>query len=490
MHKLDGICVMAAMGVLASCGSGSETPDDSIPGSPSSPIVAPAPTGAAVDPSPMEPSGDGVDDPTQNPGDPTSSPDAAGPLAPAPTTAATTPEPGAEAAPSDTAQPTDAEPTDTEPTEPVAVDPSDPTDPSDPIDPSVTPEAPAVCGEDTCPMSSGLSFACAQRFALGVNYAWHDFGADFGGLEQWGMGGVTAQQGVINDELAEMKANGVSVVRWWMFPDFRGDGVQFDAEGNPSGLSATAVEDVKTALALAEANDLYLVFTLLSFDNFRPTRTDSGVEVRGITPLVTDPARRALLIQNVVKPAAQAAAASPNSNRLLGWDVINEPEWAIAPSGENDQDFTPNEELDAVPLADMKALINESLDVLEVETPNALRSVGWAAAKWAWAFSDVTNVDFHQPHIYGWVDMYWPYTQTPAELGYGDKPTVMGEFYLLDMPFSDSGNDVSFATLVDSWYSNGYAGAWAWAYSDETAGPANLPLIRAFADTQDCSVSF
>lgn len=346
-----------------------------------------------------------------------------------------------------------------------------------------------MCEDDTCPFESGISNGCTQRFALGVNYAWHDFGADFGGLEQWSLGGITAQRTTIGTELADMKANGVSVVRWWMFPDFRGDGVEFDAEGNPVGLSAKAVQDIQTSLELAAEHDLYIVLTLFSFDNFRPSRTEGDVEVPGMTPMVTDPTRRAKLIESVVRPAALAAAQAPHASRLLGWDVINEPEWAIQESGLDDQDFTPNEELDAVPLDDMKALINESLTALDEVTPDALLSVGWAAAKWAWAFQDIVTVDFHQPHIYGWVNTYWPYTESPADLGYTGKPTVMGEFYMLDMPFAEDA-DTPFATIVESWYGNGYAGAWAWSYTDMNSGPEHLPLIKAFADNKGCPVAF
>jgi hypothetical protein len=162
---------------------------------------------------------------------------------------------------------------------------------------------------------------------------------------------------------------------------------------------------------------------------------------------------------------------------------------AILESGLNEQDFEPNEELDAVSLDNMKALINETLTALEAVTPDALASVGWAAAKWAWAFNDITGVDFHQPHIYGWVNTYWPYTQSPAELGYTGKPTVMGEFYMLDMPFADD-DDTPFGTLVESWYENGYSGAWAWSYTDENSGPENLPLIKTFADAKGCPVEF
>jgi hypothetical protein len=341
----------------------------------------------------------------------------------------------------------------------------------------------ATAPADECPLVSGIPIGCKRRFALGMNYAWRSFSADFGGLASWSIQGVSAAPQGYASDLAAMKSNGASVIRWWVFPDFRGDGVQFDAANDPTGLSPTALADVAKALELAAQADVYLVPTIFSFDAFRPTRTDEGVLVRGMTPLVTSPARRAKLIANIVRPLAKAAAASAHSSRLLGWDVINEPEWAIEPSGMSSQDFSPNEELDAVSLADMKALINESVAALEQETPKAFTSVGWAAAKWAWAFTDVA-VDVNQPHIYGWVNEYWPYTRTPAELGYpAGKPTIMGEFYMLPMPFSDRNATATFATILESWWSNGYAGAWPWQHFDSAA---NMPLLKAFSDAKGC----
>jgi hypothetical protein len=338
-------------------------------------------------------------------------------------------------------------------------------------------------------MSSDLVHDCEQRFALGLNYAWHNFACDFGGLAAWNTKGISQDPSPVDTDLAAMHAAGASVIRWWVFPDFRGDGVQFDAAGDPTGITATAIADVQKALDLAEKNDLYLVFTVFSFDAFRPDTTDSGVLVRSIAPMVTNATRRAKVIANVVRPLARAAASSASASHLLGWDVINEPEWAVtatgnAPSG---QDFTPNSDLTAVSLADMKSLIDETAQALKDEAPASLTSVGWAAAKWAWAFDDVTGVDFDQPHIYGWVDEYWPYTKSPADIGYGKKPTVMGEFYLQPMPFSDGGDDVAFAQILGSWWDNGYAGAWAWEYADESQ---NLSLLQSFKSTKGCPAGF
>ncbi len=350
----------------------------------------------------------------------------------------------------------------------------------------------AAAPADECPMG-GLVHACKDRFALGINYAWRDFGSDFGGLAAWNLGGISAAPATYNADLAQMKANGASAIRWWMFPDMRGDGVVFEG-GSPTGISAGAVADIQMALELAQRNDLYLVLTIFSFDAFRPTRMDGEVEVPGISDLVMDPAGRAALVDNVVTPIAEAAAASPYASRLLGWDVINEPEWAVSATGSapDGADFAPNPELAPVPLDDMKALINESLAALGTATPNALRSVGWAAAKWSWAFEDVTDLEFNQPHIYSWVNEYWPYTLAPAELGYPDLPVVMGEFYLLDGPFGDM---PSFDTVLSSWYDAGYAGAWPWQYYDGCiAKPGteglDLTLISAFATARGCQVSY
>lgn len=357
-------------------------------------------------------------------------------------------------------------------------------------DDSTDPDPTGDCSEviDSCPLSSGLPYACVERFALGINYAWHNFATDFGGLDAWSQNGVTADSATYASELADMKENGAQVVRWWMFPDFRGEGVQFDGNGDPTGISAQAVTDIQTALDLAEAQDVYLVLTIFSFDNFRPTHDVEGVTIRGMAPMVQDATRRSNLIENVVRPVAQAVADSPNAHRLMGWDVINEPEWAIeatdgAPSGEQ---FEPNEELTAVSLADMKALINESLAVLRQETDWALLSVGWAAAKWAWAFDDITDVDFDQPHIYSWVNEWWPYTSSPSELGYGDRPIVMGEFHLASMPFSDS-TDATYDEILSSWYQNGYGGAWAWQYIENQS---SLGLIDAFSQKHSCETEF
>jgi hypothetical protein len=210
---------------------------------------------------------------------------------------------------------------------------------------------PVDCAQapDACPMPSGVEYACKRRFALGINYAWRSFGADFGGLEAWDIPSVSQSPAGYGSDLEAMKQNGASVIRWWLFPDFRGDGVEFDAADEPTGISARTKADIDKALELAAQNDLYLVPTIFSFDGFRPTTTSDGVKIRSLSGLVSSAGARAKLVAQVVKPLAQAAAQSAHAERLIGWDIINEPEWAIQQTGQGGgQDFSPNPELTAV----------------------------------------------------------------------------------------------------------------------------------------------
>ena len=336
---------------------------------------------------------------------------------------------------------------------------------------------------DPCPApGGGVTWGCQKRFLYGVNYAWHHFAGDFGGIPAWGQGGVVAEAARHAQNLADMRAHGAQTIRWWMFPDFRGDGVTFDAGDAPTGLGATTVADLDKALELAEQEDVYLMLTLFSFDNFRPTTDTMGVHVPGLAPIVRDPARRTALLEQVVRPVARAVARSPHARRLLAWDVINEPEWAMTgPSPYGDPAYEPNPGLEALSHAEMETFVADVIAVLRAES-TALVSVGAAAFKWAHAWRNV-DTDFHQFHMYAWVNDWWPYTGSPADHDLDDKPLVMGEF-----PLGDLDMGIPYGTVVSSWWGNGYAGALGWQYVEAT--PAAMADVQAFATQHACETTF
>jgi hypothetical protein len=345
--------------------------------------------------------------------------------------------------------------------------------------------SPGPCSDDVCPFAKGVSWQCRQRFMYGINLPWARYGSDFGGDASAGRGISTNT--TIAQTLQSFASSGVSVVRWWVWPNFTGSGVQFDASGMPSGLGGTALADLEAALSLAEQNNLYLELTLFSFNNFETALA------RNMAGIARDATQRAALVNNVVRPLARAAAQSGFSKRLIAWDVINEPEWAI--SGPSlyggDEPFDPTTAtLTTVSHGEMETFLAEVIAGLRAES-RALVTVGSAAMKWksAWLRLDL---DYHEFHIYDWVNAWWPYSRSPAEYGFTDKPVVMGEF----PPGGLSEGTISYATLLESWYTNGYGGALAWRQTRaSTSDPLgllvpNMANIKAFADAHPCETRY
>ena len=354
---------------------------------------------------------------------------------------------------------------------------------------------------DTCPApNGGVTFNCKKRFAYGVNYAWSYFGGDFGGISAWSQQGVAGAKAARTTDMTDMANNGVDVIRWWMFPDLRGDGIKLDGSKTPTGLGATVVDDINAALDIAKQLDLHIKLTLFSFDNFCADRTDSGVSITGLQPIVIDATKRAALISKVVVPIAQAVEASPNKDRMVLWDVINEPEWAISGSdGYGDQNFDPQSQcsggtaMQTMTFAQAETFVKEVVTALHGAS-SAPTTVGSAAVKWAKAWSKV-GIDINDFHWYGWVDQYYPHTQTPTQYNVADKPVVVGEFPL--NPASDSSGlsfgGISYGKLIDDFLAAGYAGAQGWAFSDTSASfswASAKANVKAWADAHTCTTHY
>ncbi|HEX9052732.1 MAG TPA: hypothetical protein VF841_19555 [Anaeromyxobacter sp.] len=349
-----------------------------------------------------------------------------------------------------------------------------------------------ACATDACATGgAGVTWNCEKRFMYGANWAWRSFAADFGGVSSWGLAGVDANPAPFADGLAQMKAAGASVIRWWMFPRLLTDTIQWDADGAPAGITPSLAADIQRALALAEAADVYIMLTPFSFDNFRPTTFENGVLSRSLAPMVTDPALRQKLMDNLLGPIADAVARSPYKNRLIAWDLMNEPEWAMTgPSLTGDPDFPAQPGLDLVTHAQMETFLGEAANLLRARS-GALVSVGGAAIKWAKAWSRI-GLDFYQFHYYDWVYENFPYTQvTLASAGVTDKPVVMGEFPAEGLSAVPSKGlpARSASEFAADLSANGYAGALSWAFNDPSF-PWDPGGVKPFADQRGCEARF
>ena len=342
-------------------------------------------------------------------------------------------------------------------------------------------ETEATCS-DACPFPNGITWGCRQRFMYGSNLAWNQYAGDFGSVPAWGDPGTSANAAVSGD-LEDLANHGVSVIRWWVIPDFRGAAVQFDDTGTPISWGGTLLADLERALELADEHDLYLMLCLFSFDAFR-TNTADGLPVAypHLRPIATDPDRRAALLENVVRPLARTAEGSPHRDHLIAWDVINEPEGAMTgASMYGDPDFREWNGLDPMTHEEMESFLLDVISVLREES-SALVTVGSVATIWSRAWINL-GLDFYQFHIYDWIDEQISFSSSPQELGIDDKPVVMGEFPNTGL---DSAN---YTTLLESWYGNGYAGALSWSYTDFDWESARVD-IRGFAEAHACETSY
>jgi hypothetical protein len=212
---------------------------------------------------------------------------------------------------------------------------------------------------------------------------------------------------------------------------------------------------------------------------------EQQLKVRGITPIVTDDSKRKALMDNVVAPLAKAVESSPHAKRMIAWDMINEPEWAISGASMygGDPAFDPQTDLMAVTHAQMETFLRDTLTTLHANSKASI-TVGGTAFKWKSAWSKL-DLDFHQFHMYDWVNMYWSYDKTPKDYMLDDKPVVMGEFPMVGL------QNVPYGKLVKSWYGNHYAGAMGWAFTDMTfANNRDLSMVKAFADAHPCETRY
>lgn len=260
----------------------------------------------------------------------------------------------------------------------------------------------------------------------GANLPWYNWGCDFGCGSSGGASSQTVRAAV-GTAFADAKANGVNVVRWWVFP---GDPWQINrgGAGEPTGLNPTVYTDLDAALALAEEYDIYLDLVLFS----APSAVPSG--------WMTDATQRSKLAVAL----APMFARYQSNPRLMTWEIVNEPEWDIWNGIANE--------------AAVQATVRALADAVHANS-NALVTVGSAMVDGLGMWVG-QGLDYYQAH---WYDYMQPgnwcarCSDFPAiRSTYGlEKPLVIGEF------FADA--SVDSLQRYEDWYAKGFAGAWSWS---------------------------
>ncbi len=273
------------------------------------------------------------------------------------------------------------------------------------------------------------------RFVAGANVPWYNWGCDFG---CGASGGVQdpAVRAALDERFARFRATGMDVLRWWMFEP-SSPGVIRQIRPGANGrleVDPAVYGDIDAALSLAESHNLTFVFVLFS-----------GVGKDHMPPSwLNNPAQR----EQLAAALGTLFARYSTSNRILAWDIFNEPEWQIWNGLAS--------EADAVALG---GLIADQIH----SRSQALATVGSATLDGIPMWRSVA-LDFDSPHWYGVITsgsacaLCRDYASLAQQFG-TNRPVVIGEW--------DAPPDPSTPARWRHWLNAGYAGAWGWSLFPE-----------------------
>jgi hypothetical protein len=300
-----------------------------------------------------------------------------------------------------------------------------------------------------------------EPFLIGANLPWLQYG-EFGANAWNPRGGLGCRSDYdqIRARLRDVADSGVRALRWFLLCDGRA-GIRFGPDGSPLGLDDALFADVETALSLAGEADVRVVFVLFDFLWCGPPSMVNGVQLGGRCALWQDDKRRAALLSGVVEPLLDRFGGD---DRVLAWDVLNEPEWITRGVGTRRPWRTLG--VDA-----MRLWIGDLVGAVHRHTRH-LATVGSACAAWLWLVRDL-GLDVYQPH---WYDRLEPRAPLDSALAAArlDRPAWLGE-----LPTAGSQQGVE--TLLARARAAGYSGAFIWsvAASDRASDSVTaLPALR------------
>jgi hypothetical protein len=292
-----------------------------------------------------------------------------------------------------------------------------------------------------------LSLDGRATFLAGANYPYKS-SQDFG-TGAWGYSGVAdpTTNLEIDTDLANLQASGARVIKWRLFNDGRYSPV-FDQDGNAIGLDPQFYHDVDAALALARRHDLQIIFTMFNSGFWTTDCVQRDVHLGGHADSITDSIRRRELIDRAIIPALRYVGAS---DRVLGYEIIAEPEWGIVETN-TDQDNRAKIRLSAV-----RQLVGQITAAIHTYTP-ALATVESNRAS-NMAIWRGLGLDYYSFSWYDWLQPWEPLDRPAASFGL-DRPIVLGEFPSYGSKY------YPISQIYDIAFRQGYAGAFAWSYGN------------------------
>jgi hypothetical protein len=199
--------------------------------------------------------------------------------------------------------------------------------------PAITREAPWFAfNASSVPLSpEGPQFG-PNRFLLGANVPWVHYGVDVGTSAWRPEGGLHAHAedaALLRQVFERLRADDVQTARFFLLADGRA-GVRFAEDGTPEALDGSVFADVDVVLEAARSSGIGLVLVLLDANWFAPASIVDEQPVRGHADAVRDPAKRAALLERVLRPLLIRCADQPG---VVAWEVVSSADLFVAGLG-------------------------------------------------------------------------------------------------------------------------------------------------------------
>jgi hypothetical protein len=288
-------------------------------------------------------------------------------------------------------------------------------------------------------------------FMNGVNTPWdkwNDFGGDY-------------NESFWDSHFKKLHENGINSSRVWV--SCNGLHVKIDTSGKVKGPTDKYWTDLDAFFAMAEKNGIYIMATLMSFDNFK----DEGQPYMSWRALLSNEKNMDSYVETYVIPFVKRFSKYPS---LWSIDLCNEPDWIH----ENDQcgqlDWEPISKL----FAKCAAAIHENSDVLVtigfgmIKYNSKKYEGNFGADDYLKKLADNPKayLDFYSPHFYEWEAEWFgfPFDTDPISFGLdGTKPAVIGEFPATGMTSNTKGSKkMDGNECYVNTYKSGWNGIMAW----------------------------